>query len=83
MVCSSLAAQPVEELVLTSNEVGDATGEIGTGTAQRVDVALPIGVVRAGQWCLRDQRPDAQIVGLVGDERELLVEHAQLVPGSS
>jgi hypothetical protein len=45
-------------------------------------VALGAGVFVTGQRCLGDERPDAGVVGVVGEDEELLVENSELLAGA-
>ena len=57
-------------------ELGEHVGAVA---AHGVGVLLGLAVLLLGQWRLGHQRPDAGVVGLVGEVRELLVGHPQLL----
>src|SRR3954453_12489910 len=71
--------QAVEQLVLRALERLELGDDVRAVPAHRVGVLLGLAVLLLGERCLGDQGPDAGVVGLVGEVRELLLGHAQLL----
>ncbi len=79
--------QFIEQFILSRLEFGDPGQHRGLALRERIRAALRVAVVVAVQRRVRDQRPDAGVVGFVGDLFELgpprlglLPERAQTFP---
>ena len=76
-----LGDELTEELVLAPFQIPDQGEEPAAGAQGGVGMALGAGVFMAGQRCLGDERPDPGVVGIVGEDQELLVENGELLAG--
>ena len=77
--CGGSRDQAVEQFVLRALEGLELGDHVRPVTAHRVGVLLGLTMLLLGQRRLRDQGPDAGVVGLVGEVSELLVGHPQLL----
>ncbi len=76
-----LGDELTEELVLAPFEIPDQGEEPAPGAQGGVGVALGAGVFVAGQGGLGDEGTDPGVVGVVGEDEELLVEDGELLAG--
>ena len=65
-------------MVLALLELGDRRDDMGAVLGHRVGMCLRVVVLVGGARRLGDERPQAHVVGFVGELRELFVDDAQL-----
>lgn len=75
----ALGQQPVEQLVLRLLEAGDAREQVSAMALHGVGVALRVVVLAVGQRGLRHEGAQPCVVGGLGEVRELLVGHGEVV----
>lgn len=74
-----LSSELVEQLILTAFELADRLDHVGAVRSHRVGVRLRLAEVVACAGCLCHQGSDLEVAGVVGEMRQLVVDHAQLV----
>jgi len=73
-----MGPQPIEQVVLGPLELLDVGRHLAAVAAHRGGVLLRLAVIALGQRRLGHHRPEASVVGFVGEDGELLVGHSQL-----
>src|SRR5579875_150961 len=68
-----------QQLVLAALELDDGVGQRTARPRCRVHVTLGVGVLVRGHRCLRYERPQPRLVGGIGADGQLLVEHGELL----
>src|SRR4051794_27122875 len=76
---SGLGHQAVEQLVLGLLEPADLVDHPGPVALHRLSMALRVLVLPVGQGRLRHERPQAGVVGGLGEVAELLVGDGELL----
>ena len=70
---------PVEQLVLTTLEIGDLGEQVLAMTIERRGMAAGVSGLELGERGLRDQGAQGLVVGLRGHHRELLIDLSQFM----
>ena len=70
-------SEPIEEFVLAGLEFDDFCVDVGPMLAQRVDVSLRIARFERRSGGFGHERPQCLIFGVIGEMRELLVDHGE------
>src|SRR5437899_669740 len=74
--------EPVEQLVLGPFQLLDRCQHIGTVSRHCIGVLLGLVVLAVGERRLRHESPQARLVGLPSQERELLLDDREVGPGA-
>ena len=75
---SSVGGEFVEQFVLASFELGDRIDDMFTVATHRIGMLASIVGVMSSARRLGHERPDCLVVGVAGEDVELLVDLSQL-----